>query len=159
MSASSLVCCWRTTRAPDCPQLRSPLRLSAKRRVRLLVASHCYRIASGTQKEQAETIAGHRCRRHTDGERVFPGMGGMPGDPKECRQRALNCLLLAKEATTEQAKKRFLELAQAWTKLAAELEDTEALLKTLGEIDLKDVPEPEDLPPPCEVDFQSRSLP
>ena len=86
-------------------------------------------------------------------------MGGMPGDPKECRQRALNCLLLAKEATTEQAKKRFLELAQAWTKLAAELEDTEALLKTLGEIDLKDVPEPEDLPPPCEVDFQSRSLP
>ena len=101
----------------------------------------------------------HRCRRHTDGERVFPGMGGMSGDPKECRQRALNCLLLAKEATTEQAKKRFLELAQAWTKLAAELEDTEALLKTLGEIDLKDVPEPEDLPPPCEVDFQSRSLP
>ena len=130
-----------------------------ERRVRLLVASHCYRIASGTQKEQAETIAGHRYRRHIDGERVFPGMGGMPGDPKECRQRALNCLLLAKEATTEQAKQRFLELAQAWTKLAAELEDTEALLKTLGEIDLKDVPEPEDLPPPCEVDFQSRSLP
>jgi hypothetical protein len=68
-------------------------------------------------------------------------MGAMPGDPKECRQRALNCVLLAKEAATEQSKQMFLSLAQSWTSLAAELEDTEALLKTLSEIDLKDAGE------------------
>ena len=46
---------------------------------------------------------------------------------------------------TEQAKQRFLELAQSWTRLAADLEDTEAPLKTLTEVDLKDVPGPESL--------------
>jgi hypothetical protein len=67
----------------------------------------------------------------------------MPGDPNECRQRALNCMLLAKEATTEQSKQTFLNLAQSWTRLAAELEDADALLKTLSEIEnLKDPPEP-----------------
>jgi hypothetical protein len=71
----------------------------------------------------------------------------MPGDPKECRQRALNCMLLAKEASTEQSKKTFLDLAQSWTRLASELEDAEALLKTLSEIDLKDAPGPESLSP------------
>jgi hypothetical protein len=35
----------------------------------------------------------------------------------------------------------FLSLAQPWTSLAAELEDTEALLKTWSEIDLKDAGE------------------
>jgi hypothetical protein len=44
---------------------------------------------------------------------------------------ALNCMLLAKEATTEQSKQTFLNLAQSWTRLAAELEDADALLKVL----------------------------
>jgi hypothetical protein len=51
-------------------------------------------------------------------------------------------MLLAKEATTEQSKQIFLNLAQSWTKLAAELEDGEALLSTLNEIELKDAPKP-----------------
>lgn len=71
----------------------------------------------------------------------------MPGDPKECRQRALSCMLLAKDATTEDAKRTFFTLAQSWTRLAAELDDSEAFLKTLTEVDLKDVPEPESLLP------------
>jgi hypothetical protein len=53
-------------------------------------------------------------------------------------------MLLAKEATTEQSKQMFLTRAQSWTKLAAELEDGEALLSTLNEIDLKDAPNPAD---------------
>jgi hypothetical protein len=53
----------------------------------------------------------------------------MPGDPKECRQHALNCMLLAKEARSEDEKNRLLHLAQTWTKLAIELEQAEAFLK------------------------------
>jgi hypothetical protein len=38
----------------------------------------------------------------------------MPGDPKKCRQHALNCMLLAKEATTAQSKQTFQNLATAF---------------------------------------------
>jgi hypothetical protein len=61
----------------------------------------------------------------------------MPGDPKECRQRALNCMLLAKEAMTAQSKQTFQSLAQSWTRLAAELEDANAFLNTLSEMDFQ----------------------
>lgn len=71
----------------------------------------------------------------------------MPGNPQECRQRALQCLLLAKEAATEPSKQTFLDLAQSWTRLAAEIEDADVFLKTLGEVDLKDAPEPESSSP------------
>ena len=53
----------------------------------------------------------------------------MPGNPKECRQHALNCLRLAKEATTKPSKH-----AQSWTRLAAELEQAQALLDGLNEL-------------------------
>ena len=56
----------------------------------------------------------------------------MPGDPKECRQHALNCLLLAKEATNEDAKNTFLILAQKWTALAAELEQAQFAIESAG---------------------------
>ena len=59
----------------------------------------------------------------------------MPGDPKECRQRALNCLLLAKDATSEEARRTFLSLANTWTGLAAELEDAQALIDSINAID------------------------
>jgi hypothetical protein len=57
----------------------------------------------------------------------------MPGDPKECRKHALNCMLLAKEARTAEAKSRLLHLAQTWTKLAVELEQAQAYLKNKQE--------------------------
>ena len=64
---------------------------------------------------------------------VLRGTKLVPGDPKECRQHALNCKLLAKEATSEESKKTFLNLAQHWTRLAVELEQAEALIKALKE--------------------------
>jgi hypothetical protein len=46
----------------------------------------------------------------------------MPGDPKECRQHALNCVHLAKGASTPVQRDHFARLARTWIKLAEELE-------------------------------------
>jgi hypothetical protein len=63
----------------------------------------------------------------------------MPGDPKECRQHALNCMMLAKGSTTAEAKQTFHNLAQSWTRLAVELESAQAFLNALtGAIDERD---------------------
>ena len=59
----------------------------------------------------------------------------MPGDPKECRQRALNCMLEAKAARTPQARDNFANLARSWIKLAEGLERTQALLAEVDELD------------------------
>jgi len=64
----------------------------------------------------------------------------LPGDPKECRQHALNCMLLAKGATTVESKETFHKLAQSWTRLAVELEDAQALLNALSEMEFKNAP-------------------
>ena len=50
----------------------------------------------------------------------------MPGDPKECRQHALNCVRLAQTGTTPQSREHFASLAQTWVRLA---EDLESVLK------------------------------
>jgi hypothetical protein len=71
----------------------------------------------------------------------------MPGDPRECRQHALNCMLLAKETANQESKQTFFGLAQSWTGLAVELEDAQALLNAINEIDLEDAAEPERLSP------------
>ena len=42
----------------------------------------------------------------------------MPGDPKECRQHALNCVQLAKTAESPEARDRFAHLARTWIRLA-----------------------------------------
>jgi hypothetical protein len=55
----------------------------------------------------------------------------MPGNPKECRQHALNCMILAKGATTAEAKQTFHNLAQSWTRLAVELESAQTFLNAL----------------------------
>ena len=52
----------------------------------------------------------------------------MPGDPKECRQHALNCVHLAKGASTPEQRDHFAKLARTWIKLAEELEQTEVFL-------------------------------
>lgn len=64
----------------------------------------------------------------------------MPGNPKEYREHAINCMLLAKAATTAQSKQTFHNLAQSWSRLAAELEDAQALLNALKEVEFKNVP-------------------
>jgi len=46
----------------------------------------------------------------------------MPGNPKECRQHALNCVQLAKTAQSPEARGRFAHLARTWIRLAEELE-------------------------------------
>jgi hypothetical protein len=48
----------------------------------------------------------------------------MPGDPKECRQRALRCTELAERAPDPQLKER---LARRWRELALQLERAQAL--------------------------------
>ena len=55
----------------------------------------------------------------------------MPGDPKECRQHALNCVHLAKGASTPELRDHFAKLARTWIKLADELEQSEAFLAAI----------------------------
>jgi hypothetical protein len=65
----------------------------------------------------------------------------MPGDPKECRQHALNCMLLAKQTGNQESKQTFLSLSQSWTRLAVELENAQALLDAVNAIDTIRLPE------------------
>ncbi len=55
----------------------------------------------------------------------------MPGDPRECREHALRCLALAKTASSPQVKAKFLDLANTWNKLAADLEATQAIMEIM----------------------------
>ena len=55
----------------------------------------------------------------------------MPGDPKQCRQHARNCLRIAEEARSANVARTFVDLAYGWTKL--ELESAQALLAELDE--------------------------
>ena len=55
----------------------------------------------------------------------------MPGDPKECRQHALNCVRLAQTSASPQAREHFANLARTWIRLADELETTQAFLAAL----------------------------
>jgi hypothetical protein len=59
----------------------------------------------------------------------------IPGDPKECRQHALNCMLDAKAAKTLEARDSFTNLARSWIRLAEEFERTQALLAEVNELD------------------------
>jgi hypothetical protein len=57
-----------------------------------------------------ESYFGNRERRRAEGT--------MPGDPKECRQHALNCMFLAKQTANQESKQTFLSLSQSRTRLA-----------------------------------------
>ena len=61
----------------------------------------------------------------------------MPGDPKEARAHAANCMKLAETASSPTLQQTFLDLAKQWKRLANELDDAYALLKALNELDLK----------------------
>ena len=52
----------------------------------------------------------------------------MPGDPKECRKHARNCLRIAEASTNAEIIRTFVDLAHSWTRLALELESAQALL-------------------------------
>ena len=62
-----------------------------------------------------------------DEEGVVAMEAKMPGDPKECRQHALNCVHLAKGATTPELRDHFAKLARTWIKLAEELEQSRSV--------------------------------
>ena len=53
----------------------------------------------------------------------------MPGDPKECRQRALTCVRLAQTSASPQAREQFANLARTWIKLADDLERSLLILE------------------------------
>jgi hypothetical protein len=61
------------------------------------------------------------------------GEEAMAGDPKECRQRAVQCADLAHTARTPELKTLLINLSQNWLKLAIELERTQLLLDEWSE--------------------------
>jgi hypothetical protein len=64
----------------------------------------------------------------------------MPGDPRECRQQAQDCLRLAQDATSDPARQDYIALAHTWTQLANMYESDDALLKGLSAAGLNVVP-------------------
>lgn len=62
----------------------------------------------------------------------------MPGDPKEARAYAANCMQLAETASSPTLQQTFADLAKQWNRLANELDDAHALLQALNELDLKE---------------------
>lgn len=56
----------------------------------------------------------------------------MPGDPEECRQQGRECVRLAQQAATPQARKDYLTLAHTWLQLAAMFESDDVLMKSWG---------------------------
>jgi hypothetical protein len=64
---------------------------------------------------------------------VYRGVSPMPGDPKECRQHALNCVRLAQTSSSQQARDQFANLARTWIRLADEIESTDAFLTALDD--------------------------
>ena len=43
----------------------------------------------------------------------------MPGDPKECRKHARNCLRIAEASAKAEITRTFVDLAHSWTRLRA----------------------------------------
>ena len=56
----------------------------------------------------------------------------MPGDPRECRQLAVECLYLAQQATSDLGRQDYTALAHTWMELAHVFESDSALLKALS---------------------------
>jgi hypothetical protein len=59
----------------------------------------------------------------------------MPGNPEQCRLNAARCLKLAKRARRPEMRETFTALADTWTRLAAEHESDEALLRAISELE------------------------
>jgi len=72
----------------------------------------------------------------------------MPGDPEECRLRALQCSQMAKRVASRQERLTFLRLRRSWTRMAVEIEDAQAYLATLKATELGDAMDAESLATP-----------
>ena len=59
----------------------------------------------------------------------------MPGNPEQCRLNAARCLKLAKRARRQEMRETFTALADTWTRLAAEHEFDEDLLRAISELE------------------------
>jgi hypothetical protein len=55
----------------------------------------------------------------------------MPGDPKECQEKARRCAELARTAASPQARELFTSLQKSWTQLAAESDRVRTLLEVI----------------------------
>ena len=51
----------------------------------------------------------------------------MPGDPKECCLRSANCARIAAETDNPELRQKFVDLAEQWLKLAADIETAQSL--------------------------------
>ena len=60
----------------------------------------------------------------------------MPGDPKKCREQARLCAEWARTAASSEASEHYSSLQKSWTRLAAEIESTKALLEVIEQIAL-----------------------
>ena len=62
----------------------------------------------------------------------------MLGNPRQCRSNAMRCLRLAEHARRPEMRAAFTALAETWTRLAAELESDQALLRTISELEFSE---------------------
>jgi hypothetical protein len=58
----------------------------------------------------------------------------MPGDPARCRLNAARYTELSERAKDPTRRKKLVDLAETWTRLASELEADQALLNALSEL-------------------------
>jgi hypothetical protein len=59
----------------------------------------------------------------------------MPGDPRECRNHALNCLKIADTSANTEITRTFIDLTHSWTRLALDLESAQALLVAVEDME------------------------
>jgi hypothetical protein len=62
----------------------------------------------------------------------------MLGDPKECRLRARQCLLLANRAASRKEQRTFERIHRSWNRLAVEIEQAQAFSATSRAAELAD---------------------
>ena len=62
----------------------------------------------------------------------------MPGNPEQCRLNAARYLELSKRAKNRARRESLAALAKTWTRLAAEFESDQALLRTLSDLEFNE---------------------
>ena len=67
----------------------------------------------------------------------------MPGDPNRCREHALRCAEIARQAASPEVRDHFTSLEGSWLRLAVEIESGQKLLDLIGEISRDLVPHAE----------------
>jgi hypothetical protein len=58
----------------------------------------------------------------------------MAGDPKQCREHAAQCKDLAAHTLDRRATAAFMDLAETWERLAAELESSQVFVRAMEQI-------------------------